>query len=77
VSENSQREAIARYLKTGKSITPLEALQKFGCLRLGARIWELKRQGATILKYMARVGRGKEAKRVACYYLLRATAGRG
>ena len=74
MSENSQRAAIARYLKTGKSLTPLEALQKFGCLRLGARIWELRQEGKTILKYWARVGRGKEEKRVACYYQLRGRA---
>lgn len=69
----SQREAIARYLKAGKSLTALEALQKFGCMRLGARIYELKKAGARICKYTARVGRGEEAKRVACYYQLRAS----
>lgn len=72
MSESSQREAIAKYLKSGKSITPLEALHKFGCMRLGARIWELKQQGARILKYTAKVGRGGEAKRVAAYYQIRA-----
>ena len=71
MSEKSQREAIAKHLKSGKSLTALEALKKFGCLRLGARIWELKREGVDIHKYTARVGRGEEAKRVACYYELR------
>jgi hypothetical protein len=74
VSDKSQRAAIERHLKSGKSITALEALKKFNCLRLGARIWELKKQGVRILKYTARVGRGEEAKRVACYYQLRGRA---
>lgn len=41
----NQKEQILSYLKAGNSITPLEALQKFGCFRLGARIWELKKDG--------------------------------
>lgn len=28
----------------GNRITPLEALNKFGCLRLGARIYDLQRK---------------------------------
>ena len=74
MSERSQRAAIARHLKAGKSITALEALKKFGCLRLGARIWELKQEGRDIKKYTARVGRGEETKRIACYYELRGRA---
>ena len=74
MSDKSQRAEIARYLRAGKSITALEALQKFRCMRLGARIWELKREGMNILKYTARVGRGEEAKRVACYYSVRRAA---
>ncbi len=71
MSDKSQREEIARYLRTGKSLTALEALNRFGCMRLGARIYELKQQGVTILKYMTEVGRGEKAKRVAAYYQLR------
>jgi hypothetical protein len=49
----------------------LEALQKFNCLRLSGRIYELKKQGARILSYTAKVGHGEKAKRVSCYYQLR------
>lgn len=74
MNENrTQRESIAHYLATGKSLTALEALQKFGCLRLGARIYELKKEGRNIQKYIARVGNGQEEKRVACYFELRAS----
>ena len=71
MSEHSQRAAIWRHLKAGKSITALEALDRFGCLRLSGRIYELKKQGRTILSYPVRVGRGEKAKRVSCYYAIR------
>lgn len=45
----TQRAEILDYLKTGRSLTPLEALDLFGCLRLGARIWDLKREGHNIV----------------------------
>ena len=37
----SQTARILAYLQDGHTITPLEALQKFSCLRLGARISEI------------------------------------
>jgi len=46
---NSQTEQIRKHLESGKTITPLEALKKYGCFRLGARIWDLKnKQGLNI-----------------------------
>jgi hypothetical protein len=44
----TQAQRILIYLKTGKSLTPLEALKKFGCFRLAARIADLRSQGHTI-----------------------------
>ncbi len=38
----SQRKQIKAWLESGKSITPIEALNLFGCFRLGARIWDLR-----------------------------------
>lgn len=43
-----QTQRILIYLKSGKSLTPIEALQKFGCFRLAARISDLRSQGHTI-----------------------------
>ena len=40
----SQNEKVREHLMSGKSITPLEALCLYGCFRLGARIWDLKRK---------------------------------
>lgn len=44
----SQLEAIRQHLESGKPITPLDALNLYGCFRLGARIFDLKRQGMNI-----------------------------
>ena len=74
MSTDSQRAEIGRYLKSGKSLTALEALQKFNCLRLSGRIYELKKQGVPIKSYTATVGHGKKAKRVSAYYQLRGRA---
>lgn len=39
---DSQRARICAYLKDGKSITPIEALNMFGAFRLSAIIYVLK-----------------------------------
>lgn len=44
----SQRTDILAHLKRGRTITHLEAEQRFGCLRLAARIDELRRAGYAI-----------------------------
>lgn len=38
----SQTERIKAALLAGETLTPLDALNRFGCFRLGARIWELR-----------------------------------
>jgi Helix-turn-helix domain len=44
----NQTNAILAYLQSGATLTPLEALDKFGCLRLGARIDDLRKAGHAI-----------------------------
>ncbi len=45
----AQAEQILRYLQTHKrGITPIDALRKFGCFRLGARIYDLRKEGHDI-----------------------------
>ena len=46
--KQSQRELLLAHLKSGRSITPLEALMKYGIFRLAARIWDLRNQGYLI-----------------------------
>lgn len=38
----SQTKQILEYMLAGNTITPLEALRKFGCLRLTSRIWDIE-----------------------------------
>lgn len=44
----TQTDSILIHLKSGKSITPLEALELWGCFRLGARVNDLRREGYEI-----------------------------
>ena len=62
-----QKQQILAHLKTGRSITPIDALDDFQCFRLGARIWDLKQDGHTIHRDMVKVASGK---RVASYTLV-------
>ena len=49
VMSQTQNEQILDYLKSGKSITPLEALEFFQCFRLSARIFDLRSDGHNII----------------------------
>lgn len=54
----TQNEQIKAYLTKGKSITPLDALNKFGCFRLSARIKNLRDEGLKIAtKYVTKDGK--------------------
>jgi hypothetical protein len=44
----TQNDAIKQHLLSGKPITPLDALQKYGCFRLAARIDDLRKAGLNI-----------------------------
>ena len=44
----TQNEMVLRHLRLRGSITPLEALSKYGIMRLAARIEELRRKGLQI-----------------------------
>ena len=66
-SSQSQNAKIAEYIKQGNSITPLDALNLFGCLRLCARIADLKERGLNIVTERVVTANGK---RVASYKLV-------
>lgn len=44
----TQTDRVLRHLQDYGSITPVEAMAEYGIMRLGARIWDLKRQGHAI-----------------------------
>lgn len=52
----TQNDAIAQYLATGAELTPIEALDKFRCFRLAARIHDLRAQGLPITERIVRNG---------------------
>ena len=54
----TQNQQILEYLKSGKTLTPIIALEKFGCFRLSARIFNLREEGnAIITKNITRKGK--------------------
>jgi hypothetical protein len=55
----SQNKQIKAYLEEGNSITAIQALEKFGCFRLAARIKDLKETGMVIDKAMIANNEGK------------------
>ena len=44
----SHRTKIREYLEAGNTVTAIEALEKFNCFRLAARIDDLRREGLDI-----------------------------
>lgn len=63
----AQSAQILKALKNGEKLTHLDAERRFNCLRLGARIHELKKRGYEIKSQMITVPSGK---RVAQYSMV-------
>lgn len=61
----TQADRIGRALLEGDRITPLDALRRFGCLRLGARVYDLRRHGLPVERRMVE----RDGKRYAEYRL--------
>lgn len=59
----SQTKQILRHLRSGRMITQLEALELFGCLRLSARIYDLRDRGHDIETTIISVGKNKKVAR--------------
>ena len=58
----SQSVQILSALKNGDKLTHLDAEKRFKCLRLGARIYDLKKSGHEIHSQMITVPSGKRVK---------------
>lgn len=50
----TQNEKIKRHLEIYGSITPLDALREYGCMRLASRVSDLKKSGMNIERRMIR-----------------------
>ncbi len=49
MKSSSQNAQILLHLQDFGSITPIQALEMYGCFRLGARIYDLRKQGVEIV----------------------------
>ena len=65
-SAATQCNRILAHLKKGLTITSLEALQMFGCMRLASRISDLRKRGENIIVDRVKTTNGKS---VAQYHL--------
>ena len=63
----SQKQQVANYLQSGKSLTPIQALTKFGSVRLAAIIFNLKADGLKIKTELMNIGTKKKPRNVAKY----------
>lgn len=62
-ASKSQTDRILDYMLLGNSITPLVALEKFRCLRLGARIADIKKKGYIVYSEFVNTPTEKKVKR--------------
>lgn len=66
----SQNKRILESLQNGDKLTPLDALERFGCFRLGARVYDLRKQGHDIKsETVARKNSNGEVKRYSQYFM--------
>lgn len=66
----SQNDRLAAYLRKGRTITQMEALDKLGIFRLAARIYDLREMGLDIASDTVEVeNRWKETCKITRYYL--------
>lgn len=57
----AQNEVVLRLLLDNRSITSLEAMNKYGIMRLGARVYDLKKQGYPIKTFL-RIGKSRNGE---------------
>jgi hypothetical protein len=65
-SKETQTYQIREHLMRGGTITQIDAIAKFGCFRLAARIHDLRRTGLDVHRIMIRVD---QDRMFAKYYL--------
>lgn len=68
MSKPTQCDLILDHLQRVGPLTPLDALQLFGCFRLTSRIWDLKQLGHDIHTDTKKLSNGKA---VAVYSLIK------
>lgn len=71
-TKKNQKDLVLAYMEQFGSITPLEAERAIGCMRLGARIWDLRKDGYNIVKEMVEVQTRHGGKAIVARYRLAA-----
>ena len=61
-TSKSQTDLILEYMLAGNTITPLEALEKFQTMRLGARIADIRQRGYLVYSEFVTNEQGKRYK---------------
>lgn len=64
-----QCAAVLKFMRRNGSITPLAAQKSLGIQRLGARVWDLRREGFDIDRELVQVNTRYGVTRVARYSL--------
>lgn len=54
-TKKNQKDQILEHIEKYGSITPLEAQRLYGCMRLGARILDLRKDGYEIVREIVEV----------------------
>ena len=67
--KQTQAQMITEDLYLGCRVTPMTALLEYGCMRLAARIWDLRDDGHDIKERMIRVKTKRGYTHVAQYYI--------
>lgn len=68
----TQNEQILNHLETKGAITPLQALLEYRCMRLGARIYDLRKLGLDIRSdFVENTNSAGEVKRYKRYWLVK------
>ena len=66
----TQNQIILDHLKNKGSLTPLQALSEYGCMRLGARVFDLRARGVDIRRTIeCSVNKNGQKKRYARYWI--------
>lgn len=66
----TQCDRIRDWLMAGNTLTALEALERFGCIRLPSRVYDLRSRGVPVKGRSKRVTtRSGEKKTVTEYYI--------
>ena len=62
MTRRTQLNRLRAHLQAGRSITPLNALEKLGSLRLSARVYDLRREGLDVKTTLVQCGRARYAR---------------